>query len=236
MHAQRAFTASPEFSDLVTSTGPVTAELAQMLLACNTCRGWAEQEEGPYRREAVEFRRDLIEDRDGVPLQLGIRLVGGDGRPATGAEVEIWHCDALGRYSGFPPPDSSVAVTSQDAPRGEYLPEQTWLRGRHPTDDAGMVEFRTIFPGWYPGRTVHIHITVSAEEATLTSQLYFPEQITVEVLAMAPYHKHPDRDTTNTTDEIFPMGGVPAVLDVVSAGDGYRAGACLALPGEPATS
>jgi protocatechuate 3,4-dioxygenase beta subunit len=117
---------------------------------------------------------------------------------------------------------------------GEYVPDQTFLRGRQPCDAAGMVEFRTIHPGWYPGRTVHIHVMVHIEDATFTSQLYFPEPINDAVLARAPYAERPGRDTTNETDTIFATGGEPAVLDVVAAdGDGYRAGICLVLPVAP---
>ena len=105
--------------------------------------------------------------------------------------MEIWQCDALGRYSGFPPPDSSVVVIAETAPRGEYLPDQTFLRGRQTTDAAGMVEFRTIYPGWYPGRTVHIHLMVHADGAVLTSQLYFPDDVSDQVLATAPYAERP---------------------------------------------
>jgi protocatechuate 3,4-dioxygenase beta subunit len=62
--------------------------------------------------------------------------------------VDIWQCDALGWYSGFPPPDTSGAVTAANAPRAAYLPDQTFLRGRQRVDDAGIVEFTTIHPGW----------------------------------------------------------------------------------------
>lgn len=210
---------------------PVAAELAEQLLGAPACRGWAEQDEGPYHRPHTAVRRDVIEDRDGASLQLGMRLVGVDGRPVTGAEVEIWHCDALGRYSGFPPPDSSVTVTSDTAPRSEYEPEQTWLRGRQLTDDDGMVEFDTIYPGWYPGRTVHIHVMVAVSETTYTSQLYFSEEVTAAVFDRDPYAQRPGRDTFNATDGIYGTGGVPAVLDVVPAGAGFRAGICLVLPG-----
>jgi hypothetical protein len=77
--------------------------------------------------------------------------------PVQVATVEIWQCDALGRSSGFPPPESSTMVTSATAPRGEYLPDQTSYAAANSTDAAGMVEFRAIYAGWYPGRTVHIH-------------------------------------------------------------------------------
>lgn len=208
----------------------VSNELVTMLSGCTVCRSWAEQDEGPYHRDAQPERRDVVEDCDGVALQLGLRLVRRAGTPAQDAIVEIWHCDALGRYSGFPPPDSSTVVTAETAPRAAYLPDQTFLRGRQRTDVAGMVEFRTIYPGWYPGRTVHIHVMVHTDERVLTSQLYFPDETTDAVLAREPYAARHARDTTNDSDEIFPTGGDPAVLDVVGSIAGYRAALCLVIP------
>ena len=76
------------------------------------------------------IRRDIAEDRPGAPLVLGIRLAGHDDTPLGGVSLEIWHCDALGRYSGFPPPNPSVVVTAATAPKAEYLPGETFLRGR----------------------------------------------------------------------------------------------------------
>jgi hypothetical protein len=93
-----------------------------------------------------------------------------------------------------------------------------------------MVEFRTIYPGWYPGRTVHIHVIVHVGNATLTSQLYFPDELTNEVLAQAPYSDRSGRDTTNYTDEIFPTGGGPALVDITPRTEGYIAAICLVLP------
>jgi protocatechuate 3,4-dioxygenase beta subunit len=198
----------------------VSDALATMLSNCTVCRAWAEQDEGPYHRDAQAERRDVVEDRDGVALQLGIRLARGGITQSRGAIVEIWQCDALGRYSGFPPPDSSAA----------YVADRTFLRGRQGTDDKGMVEFRTIYPGWYPGRTVHIHLMVHTPGRVLTSQLYFPDDVTDEVLAQAPYNTRPGRDTTNDTDEILSTGGEPAVLDIIPTDVGFRAAICLDLP------
>jgi protocatechuate 3,4-dioxygenase beta subunit len=210
---------------------PVSGELVEMLdLAGVPCRPWPEQEEGPYHREFQPLRRDVVEDRLGVPLQLGIRLLGPDHAALRDASTEIWHCDALGRYSGFPPPDPKVVVTAESAPRTEVAAEETFLRGRQLSDDSGMVEFRTIYPGWYPGRTVHIHTIVHADGAAFTTQLYFPEAVTDDVFAQAPYDHRPGRDTTNEIDEIFGEGGGAAVLDVRPAGGGYCAGACLVVP------
>lgn len=84
------------------------------------CRPWVDQELGPYHRDLESMRDDIVEDRAGVPLQLEIRLVGPDGvTPVTGAVVEIWQCDAVGRYSGFPPPNVQPADTAASLPPGE---------------------------------------------------------------------------------------------------------------------
>lgn len=219
------------------SSEPVSPELAQILGGCPTCRLWAEQDEGPYHRDAQPERRDVTEDRDGLGLQLGIRLTGEDGDALQDATVEIWQCDALGHYSGFPPPDPTAqAPTADAAPRGEYLSDQTFLRGRQDTDQSGMVEFATIYPGWYPGRTLHIHLMVHAGGRVYTSQLYFPDPISDQVLATQPYAERPGRDTTNDTDEIFPTGGAPAVLEVHTNDDRWQAGICLIVPAEPTAS
>ena len=93
-----------------------------------------------------------------------------------------------------------------------------------------MVEFRTIYPGWYPGRTVHIHLVAHASGTAFTSQLYFPDALSDQVLASQPYAARPGRDTTNGADEIFPTGDGPAMLDVTRGNGGYRAAICLVLP------
>lgn len=214
----------------MSASDAVDGALTEMLTGCTVCRVWAEQDEGPYHRDAEPERRDVVEDRDGVVLQLGIRLARNANTPPSGAVVEIWQCDALGHYSGFPPPDSSAVATAATAPRAAYLSDQTFLRGRQRTDSAGMVEFRTIYPGWYPGRTVHIHVMVHTAGQVFTSQLYFPDETSDQVLVQMPYATRPGRDTTNDTDEIFTTGGDPAVLDIVPNGDGYRAAICLELP------
>lgn len=194
------------------------------------CRPWPEQVEGPYHRDVEEFRADVVDDRVGVPLRLAVRLVGADGRTAlAGAVVEIWQCDAAGRYSGFPPPEPGVSVTSESAPRTQVSAEERFLRGRQYTDATGTCEFRTIYPGWYPGRTVHIHLRAHVEGRAFTTQLYFPETVTGAVFSRPPYDRRPQPDTTNATDSIFSSGGRPAVVDVSREGGGYGAEVCLAL-------
>jgi protocatechuate 3,4-dioxygenase beta subunit len=103
------------------------------------------------------------------------------------AVVDIWHCDALGNYSG---------VGGGDA--------ETYLRGTQVTNSEGIVEFRTIYPGWYMARTVHIHAKVHLDSLTvLTTQLYFDEDVTASVYERDPYSSRPGRDAFNDTDAIF---------------------------------
>lgn len=216
-----------------TSSGhPVSDPVARLLGRCSaTCQLWPEQEEGPYRRGDQPARRDITDGRPGTPLAIGLLLCTDQGDPVEVAEVEVWHCDALGRYSGYPPPEVDTVVTAETAPRAEYLPEETFLRGSQSVDAAGRVEFRTIYPGWYPGRTVHIHVAVHVGTTRYTSQLYFPRERTRAVLVRPPYRKHGTPDTRNHTDEIFSTGGDPAVLGIVDDGDGRLvAGLCLILP------
>lgn len=178
------------------------------------------------------MRDDIVEDRAGVSLQLEIRLVHSDGvTPVTGAVVEIWQCDAVGRYSGFPPPDAQPADTAASVPPEEGRNEDEFLRGRQTTDGSGICGFRTIYPGWYPGRTVHIHLAARVGDETFISQLYFPEEVTDGVFTRAPYRERPGRDTTNATDSIFAGGGEGALLDVQPDRVGFHASICFRLPG-----
>ena len=210
-------------------TGPVVDRGVAELLSGGVvvCRHWAEQDLGPYYLERSPVRRDISEDRRGASLVVGLALATDDGSALLAADVEVWHCDAAGVYSGYPPP----ALSGGEGPASpEYRVDQTFLRGTQASNVEGMVEFHTIYPGWYPGRTVHIHVIVKAVGKFFVSQLYFPDQLTDEIFEVSPYSERPGRDTTNETDVIFPTGGEPAVMTVVPVAGGYLAGARLQLP------
>jgi protocatechuate 3,4-dioxygenase beta subunit len=212
------------------TVGPVSADLGAILDSCkSTCQLLAEQEEGPYRRGEQPHRRNLTEDRAGSALRLGLRLSAHRGEAVAGADVEIWHCDAEGRYSGFPPNNPGVGVDPSPQ-RATYQADETFLRGRQTTDHTGQVEFRTIYPGWYPGRTVHVHLMMHTRARTYTSQLYFPEDVTSAVFANDPYLSHGLPDTTHATDGIFATGGQPAVLEISTDSDEHLGVICLVLP------
>jgi len=156
------------------------------------------QTEGPYYVADATTRRDITEGKPGVPLRIRLTV-----RDATtcqklpGAQVEIWHCDAAGVYSGV----NGAADTT------------TFLRGRQVSDRKGKVLFDTIYPGWYTGRTPHIHVKVHVSGTTVhTGQLYFDDTVTRAVYQKEPYAARGAADTTNTTDGIYASGGTQSQL------------------------
>lgn len=202
------------------------------------CALWPEQTEGPYHRDAPLERADIREDRPGAPLRLGLRLVAAqEGTPLAGVLVEVWQADHEGRYSGFRPfqAQPGQVVKSDSVPRDVVAADETFLRGVQRTDEHGMCAFQTIYPGWYSSRAVHIHVQAHLGERTATSQLYFPEAITNDVFAVAPYAGRPQRDTTNETDSIFnEEDGKDAVLHLKgSVTEGYTAVLCFGVAMDP---
>ncbi len=182
------------------------------------------QTEGPYFVDEKLNRSDIRLDpankslKEGVPLRLKINVnrVKGDAcAPLTGAQVDIWQCDALGSYSDVR--DTSGRFDT----RG-----QKFLRGYQVTNPDGTAEFLTIYPGWYTGRAVHIHFKIrlfTGDQKALefTSQLYFEEAMTDQVHALAPYKTKGKRDRLNERDSIFRQGGDQLLLNVKQDGAGY---------------
>lgn len=167
-----------------------------------------EQTEGPYFLEGDKVRRDVRAGRPGVPLTLHATVVDVSScRPIRGAAVDIWHCDALGVYSG-------VAAQNTVGKR--------FLRGIQRTNANGLAIFKTIYPGWYGGRTVHIHVRVYLGGSVIhTGQLYFPEKVTDTVYKRSPYRRRPNRDTRNATDFVYRNGGRRSLLTMRRSGAGY---------------
>jgi protocatechuate 3,4-dioxygenase beta subunit len=171
-----------------------------------------EQVLGPYFIDVGLARSDVREDREGVVLRLALQLVAADGcAPIRDAVVNIWHADAVGVYSGFAGQPGGVDATGE-----------TFLRGFQVTDADGRVEFTSVYPGWYPGRTVHIHVRIHLDSTTvLVTQLYFPESITDAVHAQLPYSAHGARDVTNATDLLAGDDLDELLLELTETDSGY---------------
>ena len=159
-----------------------------------------EQTEGPYYIPNEKVRRNITEGRPGTPLTLRLSVVDASTcRPIKCAAVDVWHADAAGVYSGF----------------GQGAGNRTFMRGIQRTDAKGTAVFRTVYPGWYQGRTVHIHVKVHVGGNVVhTGQLYFPDTLTDAVYRRAPYSSRPSRDVRNPADAIFRNGGKRSMLTV----------------------
>lgn len=182
------------------------------------------QTEGPYFVDEQLNRSDIRSDpsggaiKPGTPLALTVvasRLSGGACRPLEGAHVDIWHCDATGLYSDVKDPRFTTIG-------------QKFLRGYQLTDAKGEARFLTIYPGWYEGRTVHIHVKVRTNPRDwrgyeFTSQMYFDDAFTDRVYAAAPYATRGPRTARNQDDRIFRRGGDRLILDPTPTADGYVA-------------
>jgi protocatechuate 3,4-dioxygenase beta subunit len=183
------------------------------------------QTEGPFfvdeRLKRSDIRVDAADGsvKSGVPLHLMLRVsaVGSRGcNPLSGAIVDVWQCDAIGVYSAVNEPGSHSTAA------------KNFLRGYQVTQADGSARFITIYPGWYPGRTVHIHFKISVGAKSgrgqeLTSQLYFDDALTDRIHAQSPYAGKGQRTVRNQRDGLFRNGGGQLMLSPVQSGEGYAA-------------
>ena len=209
---EAAATLAPTAASTEVSSTQVSSATASTILDCVVR---PELTIGPYFVDEQLERSDIRSNssdtsvKEGIPLTLNINVASvsdASCTPVEGAQVDIWHCDALGQYSGVSTPGSDS--TGQD-----------FLRGYQLTDANGSVQFQTIYPGWYSGRAVHIHFTIRTRDADsadyqFTSQFFFDDMLTDQVHALEPYASKGPRDTRNSNDTIFSGGGDQLLLDL----------------------
>jgi protocatechuate 3,4-dioxygenase beta subunit len=167
-----------------------------------------QQTEGPFFVDEDLDRSDIRSDPKtgalsaGVPVRVSFRILRMSGErclPLAGARVDLWHCDAAGLYSDV--------ARSRPATRG-----LKFLRGYQRTDGDGLALFTTVFPGWYPGRTVHMHFKVRSGTREFVSQLYFDDELTDRIHSQPPYAARSPRAVRNAGDFIFRSGGARLML------------------------
>jgi protocatechuate 3,4-dioxygenase beta subunit len=170
-----------------------------------TCLLTPEMTEGPYYVSGEKVRRNITEGRPGVALALALKVVDASScKPIKGASVDIWHCDALGVYSGV------QGNTS------------TFMRGVQRTDATGLAHFETVYPGWYQGRAVHIHVKVHiGGNVVHTGQFFFNDAVTDAAYTQAPYNTRGARDIRDSSDSIYRNGGSKSLLKMKKTGTGY---------------
>jgi protocatechuate 3,4-dioxygenase beta subunit len=207
-------------SDSGSSSGSGTTTTTDGTAATDTasCVLTPEVTEGPYYVDADLVRRDITEGKAGMPVELAITVLDADTcMPVRDAAVDIWHCDAGGIYSGY-------EAASTGGPSSGGTDDTRYLRGTQVTGADGVATFDTIYPGWYRGRAVHIHMKVHANSSTRhTGQLFFTDDLSALVYETSPYDEHGSADMSNAEDSIFRgAGGEDAIVAMTSAGDGYR--------------
>ena len=190
-------------------------------------------DEGPYFVDERLLRSDIRGDvpdgapENGVPLTLALRAVDaqGDCPPVEGAHVDVWHCNAYGVYS--------------DEPAEETM-GRTFLRGCQVSDADGSVRFTTIFPGWYVGRAVHIHLKVrflhdGHVTYDFTTQLFFDEVLIHEIhTSHPPYDARGKPQVGNADDYIYRVAGPELTVPVVTERTGgYRGSIVIGLSDLP---
>jgi protocatechuate 3,4-dioxygenase beta subunit len=211
----------------------------------------AETTEGPYYLDYDLFRQDITEDREGIPLDLRLKVIdAATCKPLKHAAVDIWHCDATGLYSGYTamgsgggggggpaptgtPTDIPTDIPTDPPPSGgpgggggghaEPTDDLTFLRGSQLTDRHGIVRFTTLFPGWYQGRCIHVHVKVhvggtfsddgyEGGNTAHTGQLFFDETAVLLTVDIEPYVTNTTPRTTLDEDSIYPGNGAEGGL------------------------
>lgn len=186
------------------------------------CVARPRQTEGPFFVDEKLNRSDIRSDpatkavSDGVPLQILFRISQASGgsacAPLPGAQVDVWQCDANGFYSDVQDFQRSTAGLK-------------FLRGHQIADNQGNARFVTVFPGWYPGRAVHIHFKVRTRPQDrgreFTSQLYFDDALIDAIHAQPPYAARGPRSIRNNRDQGARAGGNLLILPLREEKTGY---------------
>ncbi|GGQ92091.1 hypothetical protein GCM10010251_03410 [Streptomyces aurantiogriseus] len=239
--------AMPASADEATeAAGTASASAAGTAKTCYKLT--SETTEGPYYIDADKLRQDITEDKEGIPLTLQLKVIDSETcKPVADAAVDVWHCDALGLYSGYESfsqgggtaPTDAPSGTPTDVPSGtptgeppsggggggheEPTSDTRYLRGTWKTDKQGRVTFKTIFPGWYQGRCVHIHTKVHVDgewtdagyeggHACHTGQFFFDEESVLASAVVEPYASNTAERTTLTEDTIYDQSGAAGGL------------------------
>jgi protocatechuate 3,4-dioxygenase beta subunit len=172
-----------------------------------TCVLTPEVTEGPYWIDNSLTRYDVRGGKPGLPLVLQFTIVNAKTcKPIRNADVEIWHADASGNYSGFDGGSSGGGPGGGSGPQTKTR----YLRGHQRSDALGKASFLTVFPGWYRGRTPHIHMKVhvgAADRVVHTGQVFFSEAIQASVYRSGVYRSRGEADTSHAQDMIYAQAG-----------------------------
>jgi protocatechuate 3,4-dioxygenase beta subunit len=178
--------------------------------AVTSCVLAATATQGPCTEAADQVRKDVSEGYTGLPMRLALRVVDASCNPVAGASVKIWHTQITGSYSGNTPNPGMCLGDQADSAKH-------YFRGAQTTDADGRVDFDSCFPGWYRGRAIHIHYTVSLNGKSYTSQLVFDQALIDEIFTTHPeYSPFGLPDTPNATDNVVGNANLASYMLVTS--------------------
>jgi protocatechuate 3,4-dioxygenase beta subunit len=197
-----------------TTNAAVTPTTTAAPAAHQGCVLAPEMTDGPFYLDLNNLRSNIVDGRPGMPLAVALTVTHASTcAPVSGAAIDIWHADAGGTYSGLGSGSG-----------------RTFLRGTQLTGPDGMARFQTIYPGWYSGRAVHIHVKVHTGGQTVhTGQLFFDESVTSTVYQRPPYASRRGPDVRNADDSIYRDGGAQSTLSPRVSTGGYAAAMTLAI-------
>jgi protocatechuate 3,4-dioxygenase beta subunit len=179
--------------------------------------------EGPFYLDPRLVRSDITSGKPGAPLQISLQVQrAGDCATLANARVDVWQADGVGLYSGYAKQTGVGGINSEQAVGQQYL------RGTQTTDASGSVQFRTIFPSWYGGRTPHLHFKVFlGGNEVVASQVFFPDEVTKEVFSeFDPYRQHVSKRRVFNTNDPIPQG---IHSQVARTGSAYAAKAVIVV-------
>ncbi|XWW96520.1 hypothetical protein V2A60_004495 [Cordyceps javanica] len=209
--------------------------ISELFSSNGSCLLTPEVTQGPYYVGGESLRKDVTDSEPGVEITLDYQVIDVDTcEPVPDVYVEIWHCNATGVYSGV------VANGNGDSSDESNLDNKA-LRGIQPTDQDGVAQFQSVFPGHYTGRATHIHVMVHTNATlyanqTLGNQVYashvgqtfFDQDLIAAVDEIAPYSTNEQSLTDNSKDSILSQeagtDGVDPFMNYVYVGDGLSDG------------
>jgi protocatechuate 3,4-dioxygenase beta subunit len=179
-------------------------------LAQSTCTLYVAATEGPCTESTDQVRSDISEGYTGLPMRLALRVVDSACNPIANAKVKIWHTQITGSYSGSTP-NPGMCLKDQNDSAKHYF------RGVQTTDGDGRVDFDSCFPGWYRGRAVHVHFTITAGGKSFTSQIVFDESLITDIFTNHPeYKSYGLPDTPNASDNVVGNANLASYVAVTS--------------------
>ncbi len=151
---------------------------------------------GPFYFDPKLLRADITEGHPGAPLRLRFLVMdAANCTPVVGARVDVWQTRADGYYSGYPRQGDKRNIDTSGG---------TFMRGTQIADASGEAIFRSVYPGWYLGRTVHVHFKIIIDDKDLlTGQMYFPDALSQYIFAnVGVYRRKSLRNVFNGNDEL----------------------------------